>query len=177
VLVDENRCPVGFGDVIGGQHYPIIARQARPVVPDRSAPPRLVRPADGDSPRRPIHDGPAGRATADAWLHVPLPAEAIAALRQLHLDTGDRRALEGARCIASMLAARTRSEITGPPLCQWCGEVIKVTTRKGPRPRYCNDAHSQAAYRQRVRDRQAAESGRDGVELAIAAGVTRARRA
>jgi hypothetical protein len=98
----------------------------------------------------------AGKALADAWTHVPLP-EAIAALRQLHRDTGDRRALEGARCIASMLAARTRSAIIGPPVCEWCSEVIKVTTRMGPRPRWCSDAHSQAAYRQRVRDRQAAE--------------------
>jgi len=31
--------------------------------------------------------------------------------------------------------------------CQWCGRVFKPTSKRGIVPKFCNNAHKQAAYR------------------------------
>ena len=124
-------------------HYP----QQRPAAP---------RPRDEDGSGPPHLDG---KPSADAWTGTPTPDEALQMLQALRSDTGDRRALEAARTLSSLIHARQRAaDSSGELRCRWCHDPITRTTVMGPAPEYCSDAHRKAAARARLREQQAAEA-------------------
>lgn len=57
-----------------------------------------------------------------------------------------------------MLAARTRCEVLGPPVCRHCGNVIEVVSKMDRARKWCSALYWQAVGRQRQRERLAAEA-------------------